>query len=277
MKKNISTFPFLVWVTLFTIVPLLLVLLFSFTEGDVQNIRELKFTLDNFKRFMQPNYINIISRSAGLALISTVICLVLGYPMAMILAGMEEKKRNFWVLLFIVPMWMNFLLRTYAWMTLLGKQGLINTFLEFLGLPTLNLLYNNGAVILGMVYNFIPFMVLPIYTVLSKIDKSIIEAAEDLGSNRLTVFRKVIFPLSIPGVASGITMVFMPAVSTFVISRLLGGNRYMLIGNLIEQQFLTVYDWHFGSAISIIMMIIILIAMGFMERFDKDKEGGRLW
>ncbi len=277
MKKNISSFPFLVWITLFTIIPLLLVLLFSFTEGDVQNITEMKFTLDNFKRFMQPNYINIISRSAGLALISTVICFVLGYPMAMILAGMEEKKRNFWVLLFIVPMWMNFLLRTYAWMTLLGKQGIINTFLEFLRLPTLNLLYNNGAVILGMVYNFLPFMVLPIYTVLSKIDKSVIEAAEDLGANRITVFKKVVFPLSIPGVASGITMVFMPAVSTFVISRLLGGNLYMLIGNLIEQQFLTVYDWHFGSAISIIMMIIILISMGFMEKFDKDKEGGRLW
>lgn len=197
--------------------------------------------------------------------------------MAMILASIEEKKRNILVLLFIVPMWMNFLLRTYAWMTLLGKQGLINRLLEFLNLPTLNLLYNNGAVVLGMVYNFLPFMVLPIYTVLSKIDKSIIEAAEDLGSDRVTVFKKIIFPLSIPGVVSGITMVFMPAVSTFVISRLLGGNRYMLIGNLIEQQFLTVYDWHFGSAISIIMMIMILIAMAFMERFDKDKEGGRIW
>ncbi len=277
MKKSIASYPFLIWVTMFTIVPLLLVLLFSLTDGNVQNIKEMKFTLDNFIRFMQPNYLSVLGRSAGLALISTVICFVLGYPMAMILAGMEAKKRNFWVLLFIVPMWMNFLLRTYAWMTLLGKQGLINRLLEYLNLPTLNLLYNNGAVILGMVYNFLPFMVLPIYTVLSKIDKSIIEAAEDLGSDRVTVFRKIIFPLSIPGVVSGITMVFMPAVSTFVISRLLGGNRYMLIGNLIEQQFLTVYDWHFGSAISIIMMIMILIAMAFMEKFDKDKEGGRIW
>ncbi|SDZ06673.1 spermidine/putrescine transport system permease protein [Proteiniborus ethanoligenes] len=277
MKKNVASFPFVVWIILFTVLPLLLVLLFSLTEGNVQNIKEMKFTLDNFKRFLQPNYINVLGRSAGLALISTIICFILGYPMAMILASIEEKKRNFLVLLFIVPMWMNFLLRTYAWMTLLGKQGLINRLLEFLNLPTLNLLYNNGAVVLGMVYNFLPFMVLPIYTVLSKIDKSIIEAAEDLGSDRVTVFKKIIFPLSIPGVVSGITMVFMPAVSTFVISRLLGGNRYMLIGNLIEQQFLTVYDWHFGSAISIIMMIMILIAMAFMERFDKDKEGGRIW
>lgn len=277
MKKSIATFPFLIWIILFTVLPLLLVLLFSLTEGNVQNIKEMKFTLDNFRRFFQPNYINVLGRSAGLALVSTMICFILGYPMAMILSGMEAKKRNILVLLFILPMWMNFLLRTYAWMTLLGKQGLINRFLGFLGLPTLNLLYNNGAVILGMVYNFLPFMVLPIYTVLSKIDKSIIEAAEDLGANRVTIFRKVIFPLSIPGVVSGITMVFMPAVSTFVISRLLGGNRYMLIGNLIEQQFLTVYDWHFGSAISIIMMIMILIAMAFMEKFDKDKEGGRIW
>ena len=277
MKKNIASFPFIVWVVLFTVIPLLLVLLFSFTEGDIQNLKEMRFTLENFKRFLQPNYLNVLGRSAGLALISTVICFILGYPMAMILSSMDIKKRNFWVLLFIVPMWMNFLLRTYAWMTLLGKQGIINSILEYLRLPTLNLLYNNGAVILGMVYNFLPFMVLPIYTVLSKIDKSIIEAAEDLGSNRITVFRKVVFPLSIPGVVSGITMVFMPAVSTFVISRLLGGNRYMLIGNLIEQQFLTVYDWHFGSAISIIMMIMILIAMAFTEKFDKDKEGGRIW
>ncbi|WP_352418416.1 ABC transporter permease [Proteiniborus sp.] len=277
MKKSIATFPFLIWIILFTVLPLLLVLLFSLTEGNVENIKEMKFTLDNFRRFFQPNYINVLGRSAGLALVSTMICFILGYPMAMILSGMEAKKRNILVLLFILPMWMNFLLRTYAWMTLLGKQGLINRFLGFLGLPTLNLLYNNGAVILGMVYNFLPFMVLPIYTVLSKIDKSIIEAAEDLGANRVTIFRKVIFPLSIPGVVSGITMVFMPAVSTFVISRLLGGNRYMLIGNLIEQQFLTVYDWHFGSAISIIMMIMILIAMAFMEKFDKDKEGGRIW
>lgn len=277
MKKSLATYPFLIWIILFTVLPLLMILFLSLTEGDIQNFSGMKFTLENFNRFFQPNYINVVGRSVGLALVSTIICLILGYPMAMILASIKEKKRNILVLLFIVPMWMNFLLRTYAWMTLLGKQGLINKFLEFLNLPTLNLLYNNGAVILGMVYNFLPFMVLPIYTVLSKINKSLIEAAEDLGANRTTTFKKVIFPLSIPGVVSGITMVFMPAVSTFVISRLLGGNKYMLIGNLIEQQFLTVNDWHFGSAISIIMMIMILIAMAFMEKFDKDKEGGRIW
>lgn len=277
MKKNFISFPYLFWMIVFILVPLLLVLLFSLTEGNVQNLFELKLTLDNFKRFIDPVYLKVLSRSIWLALISTIICLILGYPMAMILARTDIKRRNMLVLLFVVPMWMNFLLRTYAWMALLGKNGFINKILGVFGVPALNLLYNNGAVILGMVYNFLPFMVLPIYSVLSKIDKNIIEAAEDLGSNRITVLNKIIFPLSLPGVVSGITMVFMPAVSTFIISRLLGGGQYMLIGNLVEQQFLTVYDWHFGSAISIIMMLFILIAMAFTAKYDKDKEGGKLW
>ena len=277
MRKNLISFPYLFWMIVFILVPLLLVLLFSLSEGNVQNLFDLKFTLDNFKRFIDPIYLKVLWRSIALALISTIICLILGYPMAMILARADIKRRNMLVLLFVVPMWMNFLLRTYAWMTLLGKNGIINKFLGFFGIPALNLLYNNGAVILGMVYNFLPFMVLPIYSVLSKIDNNIIEAAEDLGSNRITVLSKIIFPLSFPGVVSGITMVFMPAVSTFIISRLLGGNQYMLIGNLVEQQFLTVYDWHFGSAVSIIMMLFILLAMAFTAKYDKDKEGGKLW
>ena len=277
MKKKLISFPYLFWMIVFILMPLLLVLLFSLTEGNVKNLFELKFTLDNFKRFIDPIYLKVLWRSIALALISTIICLIIGYPMAMILAKADLKRRNMLVLLFVVPMWMNFLLRTYAWMTLLGKNGVINKFLGIFGIPALNLLYNNGAVILGMVYNFLPFMVLPIYSVLSKIDKNIIEAAEDLGSDRITVLSKIIFPLSLPGVVSGITMVFMPAVSTFIISKLLGGNQYMLIGNLVEKQFLTVYDWHFGSAISIIMMLFILIAMAFTAKYDKDKEGGKLW
>ena len=174
-------------------------------------------------------------------------------------------------------MWMNFLLRTYAWMTLLERRGLINTFLSWLRLAPLNLLYTQEAVVLGMVYNFLPFMVLPIYSVLSKIDQQLIEAAEDLGADSVTVFRKIIFPLSLPGVISGITMVFMPAVTTFVISRLLGGGQFTLIGNLIEQQFLYVGDWNFGSAISMVMMLVILLSMGVMSRYDKEHEGGGLW
>jgi len=277
MKKKILIFPYLFWLIGFILIPLLLVLMFSLTDGNVQNLFDLNFTLDNFKRFIDPIYLKVLARSVLLALVATLVCLVLGYPMAMILAKTSIKRKNMLVMLFIVPMWMNFLLRTYAWMTLLGKNGFINKIIGFLGMPSLNLLYNNGAVVLGMVYNFLPFMVLPIYSVLNKIDTSYIEAAEDLGANRITVFRKVIFPLSLPGVISGITMVFMPAVSTFIISRLLGGGHYMLIGNLIEQQFLTVYDWHFGSAISIIMMLFILISMAFTAKYDKNKEGGKLW
>ena len=168
-------------------------------------------------------------------------------------------------------------MRTYAWMTLLERKGLINTFLGTLGLPQFNILYTDTAVVLGMVYNFLPFMVLPIFSVMSKIDKSIVEAAEDLGSNSITVFRRITFPLSLPGVVSGITMVFMPALTTFVISKLLGGSQYTLIGNLIEDQFMRVYDWNFGSAVSIIMMLLILISMGIMSRYDNEETGGDLF
>ena len=199
--------------------------------------------------------------------------------MAMILSKMDMKYRTFAVMLFVVPMWMNFLLRTYAWMTILGKNGILNSIITAFGFEPMSFLYTEGAVLLGMVYNFLPFMVLPIYTVLSKMDNSLIEAAEDLGASKMKVLWKVIVPLSIPGVISGVSMVFMPAVSTFVISNLLGGGQFFLIGNLIEQQFLTVNDWHFGSAISMILMVIILITMAIMNRYsDSSEEGGMtLW
>ncbi|MCY6354632.1 ABC transporter permease [Clostridium sp. ZS2-4] len=271
--KKYAAYPYIVWSIIFIVFPLILIGIFSLTKDT----NGLMVTLENFKRLMDPIYIKVFLRSINLALISTVVCLIVGYPMAMILANMELKKRNIMVLLFVIPMWMNFLLRTYAWMSILGRNGFINTALKSIGLPTLNLLYNDGAVILGMVYNFLPFMVLPIYTVLSKMDKSFIEAAGDLGADRTTTFIKVIFPLSMPGVMSGITMVFMPAVSTFVISRLLGGGQYMLIGNLVEQQFTVVNDWHFGSAVSILLMILILISMAAMSKYDKEESGGHLW
>ncbi|MBU5455427.1 ABC transporter permease [Caproiciproducens sp. MSJ-32] len=277
MRTKRIAYPYILWMIIFIVVPLGLILLYSFTTGD-GDIRNIQFTLDNFKKFLDPRYIDVLWRSINLALKSTVITLILGYPMAMIISKENIKKRNVMILLFVIPMWMNFLLRTYAWLTLLGKNGFINYILTKLRLKPLNLIYNDGAVLLGMVYNFLPFMVLPIYSVLIKIDKSLIEAAEDLGAGKIKVFTKIIFPLSIPGIITGITMVFMPAVSTFVISRLLGGGQYMLIGNLIEQQFLGTGDWHFGSAISIIMMVIILITMAITAKFDKDNEGGGgLW
>lgn len=272
MKK--AAYPYLVWILIFTVVPLFLVLYFAFTSGDSQNFSTFVFSLDNYKKFFSPIYMSVLFRSINLALISTVLCLIIGYPIAYIISRERPKKRSMMILMFIIPMWMNFLLRTYAWMTLLGRNGLINTIVTKLGFTPLDLMFNDAAVLLGMVYNFLPFMVLPIYSVLTKIDKNLLEASEDLGANVATTFRKVIFPLSLPGVITGITMVFIPAMSTFVISSLLGGNKSNLIGNLIEQQFRWTGDWHFGSSMSIILMIFILITMALTSKFDKDKEGG---
>ena len=257
--------PYIVWSALFIVIPLLIVVFFSFTvkSGD-----SYSFSLSNFERLLDENYLKVFGRSLLLAAEATLGCLILGYPVAYLISKMREGKRNILIMLFIVPMWMNFLLRTYAWLPILGKNGLINNFLVALGFSRINILYNDFAVLLGMIYNFLPFMILPIYTVLTKMDKDLINAAADLGADRKKIFTKIILPLSMPGVISGITMVFMPAVSTFVISRILGGCQYMLLGNLIETQFTTMGDWNFGSAIAIFMMIIILISMAFMNKFE---------
>lgn len=272
-KKSILAYPYFVWSLIFIVIPLLLVVFFSFTkEVDTGYV----FTLENYKEVISPIYAKVFGRSIVLAGGATLLCLVIGYPVAYLISKFPVSKRGKLILLFILPMWMNFLLRTYAWVAILGKNGLLNTFLGFFGLEGINILYTNYAVLLGMVYNFLPFMVLPIYTALSKMDEDLINAAHDLGANNITVFRKIIFPLSLPGVFSGITMVFMPAVTTFAISRLLGGGKVMLVGDLIEQQFTVVGDWNFGSAISMFMMVIILISMAVMSRMDDDSgtEGG---
>ncbi|SHJ70145.1 ABC transporter permease [Paramaledivibacter caminithermalis] len=274
MKNKLIAYPYIVWMILFIVIPILLVLSYSVTYKSDTG---LAFTLQHYKRFFDPLYINVLIHSMNLALISTLICLVLGYPMAMIIAKAPVRHRNMMVLFFVIPMWMNFLLRTYSWMSLLERSGLINKLLKLLQLPTLNIMYTNVAVVLGMVYNFLPFMVLPIYSVLVKIDKSLIEAAQDLGANESEVFLKITLPLSLPGVISGFIMVFMPAITTFVISRLLGGGQFTLIGNLIEQQFLSAGDWNFGSAISILMLILILLSSLVMSKYGKDKEGVGLW
>ena len=267
--------PYIIWSGLFIIIPLFLIIFFAFTRSDNGTYT---FTLQNFEELMQPMYFRIFYRSLKLALISTILCLLIGYPAAYIIAKSKASRQSVLLMLVIIPMWMNFLLRTYAWSAILGRNGVLNTILTSIGLPAMNILYTDTAVMLGMVYNFLPFMIIPIYTILTKMDQDLINAAKDLGANSAQVFTKVIFPLSMPGVVSGITMVFMPAVSTFVISKLLGGGQFMLIGNLIEQQFMSVGDWHFGSAISIFMMIVILISMALMNKFSDDsgKEGGRL-
>ena len=279
MKKNngsstLPASPYIVWSTLFIVIPLIIIVFFSFTQETASGY---SFTLENFKRVLNSQYISVFKRSLILAFESTVLCLILGYPVAYFISKTKSNKRNILIMLFIVPMWMNLLLRTYAWLPILGKNGVINNFLSAIGLNTINILYTDAAVLLGMVYNFLPFMILPIYTVLIKMDNSLIDAAADLGANKRQIFTKVIFPLSMPGVITGITMVFMPAVSTFVISRLLGGGQYMLLGNLIETQFTTMGDWNFGSALAIFMMIIILISMAIMNKFEgtESMEGGK--
>ena len=276
MKKINSSksaaYPYIVWSSLFILIPLLIVLFFSFT---VETSEGYSFSLENYTRLMNSQYAHIFYKSIQLAGLTTVACLILGYPVAYIISKISPSRRNLVIMLFIVPMWMNFLLRTYAWLPILGKNGFVNNFLANFGIGPIQFLYNDGAVLLGMIYNFLPFMVLPIFTILSKMDQSLIDAASDLGATRKQIFTKVVFPLSLPGVISGITMVFMPAVSTFV----LGGGQYMLLGNLIEQQFTTMGNRNFGSAISIIMMIVILISMAVMNKFDsEDKEGSAgLW
>ena len=272
MNRKVWATPFIVWMLLFTIVPILLVAYYALTDFDGA------FTLDNFKNFLDPIYINVLLRSIGMALLCTLLCLLIAYPAAYFLSQKDIDKKGVLILLFIIPMWMNFLLRTYAWLTLLESNGIItstvNRVLYWFGVEQeVRLLYNYGAVLMGMVYNYLPFMVLPLYTSLSKMDRHVIEAAQDLGASSAQVFIRVIFPLSLPGVASRVTMVFMPAITTFVISRLLGGAQFKLFGDLIEQQFLFTGNWNFGSAMSLVMMVLLLISMGIMNRFG-DREGG---
>ncbi len=276
MKRSLrlTALPYGVYALIFIVAPLALIFYYSLTTGQDGTL-----SLQNFARFFDfndPIYLMVLWRSLWIAAVSTLICLVLGYPMAYILSRLSPRKRNIISFLFILPMWMNFLLRTYAWMTLLEKTGVINTLLKSWGLPTLNIMYTSGAVILGNVYNFLPFMILPIYTSLLKVDRSVIEASGDLGASGRQTFMRVIFPLSLPGIVSGITMTFMPAVSTFIISKLLGGGQNALIGDMIEQQFKVVSDWGFGSAMSVILMVLILLSMNALTRYEKETSGGVL-
>ena len=255
--------PYVVWLTVFIVVPLTLILGFSFTDSTGN------FTFDNIINVGK--YSNVFLTSIWLGFLSTLICFILGYPMAYFISKIDSSKQNIIIMILMIPMWMSFLLRTYAWMTILENNGLLNSFLRTLGFNGLNLINTQGAIILGMVYNFIPYMVLQIYSVLIKIDNSLIEAAHDLGANKVMTFIKIIFPLSIPGVISGVTMVFVPAVSTFIISKMLGGGANLLIGDLIEMQFLgNTYNPNLGSAISLFLIVLILICMGIMNQFDND-------
>ncbi len=264
-KLKVLSLPYLVWMFIFILVPIIMVAFFAFTNN------EGALTMENISDVGQ--YANIFIRSIWLAIIATAICLVLSYPLAYILSRIDKHKQSTMLMIVMLPMWMNFLLRTYAWMTLLGNNGIINNLLELIGIGPLKLINTSGAVVLGMVYNYLPFMILPLYSVMEKIDKSVIEAANDLGCNSFKVLFKVIVPLSLPGIVSGITMVFVPAISTFIISRMLGGGSNLLIGDLIEMQFLgNAYNPHLGAAISLVLMAIILVIMTVMNQFSPDDQ-----
>lgn len=265
MKTKWVSAPYLVWMTVFIAVPLLMIAVFAFTTNDGA------FTIKNIQDVGQ--YANIFFRSIWLSVIATAICLVVSYPVSFILSRMEKHKQATMLMIVMLPMWMNFLLRTYAWMTLLGNNGVINYLLGLIGLGPFKLINTSGAVVLGMVYNYLPFMILPLYSVMVKIDKSVIEAASDLGCSGMSTLFRVIVPLSLPGITSGITMVFVPAISTFIISRMLGGGSNLLIGDLIEMQFLgNAYNPHLGAAISLVLMVIILVIMTVMNQFSPDDQ-----
>lgn len=265
IKSRYPAFPYIIFMAIFIVVPLLMVAYFAFTTGNGE------FTLNNIVKV--GGYIPVIIKSLFLALVATVICLVLGYPFAFIMARKTNNIRRTMLMLIMLPMWMNFLLRTYSWMTILENNGLINRFLGLFGIGPFEMINTQGAVVLGMVYDYLPFMIVPLYTVLMKIDNSLIQAAQDLGGTPVQVFTHVVLPLSIPGITTGITMVFIPAVSTFIISRMLGGGSELMIGDLIEMQFTgAAYNPNLGAAISFVLMIIILICMGMMNQFDSDED-----
>lgn len=267
MKNKAISYPYVAWMALFVAAPIVMITVYAFigTDGG--------FTLSNFATMFQ--FTAAFGRSFLLAAVSTVICLLIGYPLAFFLARERGWIHRMATMLIMLPMWMNFLLRTYSWTFLLERHGLINRFFSLFGLGPFQMIDSQGAIVLGMVYNFLPYMILPIFSVIDKIDPKVIEAAQDLGANSAGVFRRVTFPLSLPGVLSGITMVFIPAVSTFAISGLLGGGKTLLLGNLIDMQFLgNAYNPHLGSAISLVMMVIVMISMAIMNRFgDGDQQG----
>jgi len=268
-KSKLPAAPYIIWVAAFILIPLFLVGYFAFTDNSGA------FTILNISDVGK--FGPVFIRSVLLGLIATAVCLVLAYPFAFIMSRMKSSMQKFVMMLIMLPMWMNYLLRTYAWMTLLETNGLINRLAAFVGLGPFQMINTEGAVVLGMVYNYLPFMILPLYTVMIKIDKSVIEAAQDLGANFFGVFLKILLPLSKPGVTSGITMVFVPSVSTFIISRMLGGGANLLIGDLIEQQFLgNAYNPQLGSAISLILMIFILLSMALLNQFDEDETEGMI-
>ena len=262
--------PYIIWAFVIIVLPLLMIILYSVTKGG-NELLNIQFTFENFKRMTEPIYVDVFAKSFKLGILSVFICLLIGYTLAYLITSFSEKVQSILILAVTIPMWINTLLRTYAWISLLSDNGLINTILEKFGFDPINMMYTDFSVVLGLVSDLLPFMVIPIYTSLSKMDHSLIEAAHDLGANKFKTFWRVTFKLSIPGVLNGVIMTFLLSISTFVIPKLLGGGQYTLIGNLIENQFISIGDWNFGSAISVILAFIILMSITFMKKIDKDE------
>lgn len=271
MKKYLNIY--LAWAGVFIILPLVLILIYSFNGSSSIALDNFTFSLINYKRFFEPIYLKMLGITLLIATLATLGCLIIGYPVAYIISKMDQRIASSLIFVFIMPMWINLLLRTYGWITLLGRNGVLNRFLASLGLGKVSIMYTMTAVILGMIYEFLPFMVIQIYNALRKVDPNLLEAAADLGADKKTIFRKVIFPLSLPGVYTGIIMVFIPAISTFVVSNLLGGQKVYMIGNLIDQQFTFTGDWGFGSATAMILMLVLILALAVQRRFGRDLEG----
>lgn len=268
--KNLTK-PYLVWSLLLIVIPLVMIVLYAFM-GEGNSVLTFEFTFKNFAKFIEPTYLSVFVKSLRIGIVTTLLCLILGYPLAYIISKMNEKTQDLFILLVTIPMWINTLLRTYAWMNLLSDNGIVNSLLGLLGIDPINMMYTDFSVMIGMVCDFLPFMIIPIHTSLHKMDRSLLEAAGDLGAHPIQAFWKITFKLSIPGVLNGVMMVFLMAISTFVIPKLLGGGQYVLIGNLIENQFISVGDWNFGSAISMILAIIILLFMSAMKKIDRQQE-----
>jgi len=264
LAHKMAVSPYMLWSALFIVAPMFFVVYYSFTSADGG------FTLGNMTQLGK--YTDTFLRSIWFGFLATFLCLLIAYPLAYAIAKSSANVQRTMVALVMLPMWMNFLIRTYSWMTILQNTGVINNILDALGFGRVKMLNTPGAVILGMVYNFLPFMILPLYSVLAKLDPSVVEAAQDLGGNSLTVLSKVILPLSMPGIASGLTMVFVPSVSTFYISQKLGGGSFDLIGDVIERQFQQSYNYNLGAAISLVLMVLILLCMAFLNRFTSGEE-----
>lgn len=271
MNRKWLSGPYLIWAAGFIVLPLFLILYYGLTARDGG------FTLANIAAIADPIHFRALLRSLGIAFSSTLICLGLAYPLAYILSKSRAKKSGILIMLFILPMWINFLLRTLALQMILSNTGLLNSILAFFGLEPLRIMNTTTAILIGMVYDYLPFMILPIYNALCKIDRDLIDAAYDLGASKAATFRKVLLPLSLPGVLSGIVMVFIPGISEFVIADILGGSKVLLIGNVIEQEFSLSSNWHLGSGLSLVLMVFIFLSMAVMNKYDKSGEGQMLW